>query len=376
MLRARRGGILVIVALSITVIAGFVALVFDVGYLRMEGMRLQMASDAAAHAAAKELNGTEEGLGDAITAASSVAGMWTIAGNKLTIGSDEVEFGTYDGAGTFVSETDPALINALRVSASADLPLFFGAIAFDSSGSVAAGRTTLVTTEEGGGAYASDCVLPVAVPACEIDAGIQNKVFDAGRFGEQYGALVGQTIYQTARGVPYSFFSETIFKNLIADCYARGDVSMDDTERLSMSYNSVSYTDVLSALNSSSTSWDSSKWGAPPSKLPGSGLSASSVTRTLEGPVPVIDDDAYCTSTLTTSAPNASAPIVGFIWGAIYDVAKTTGTCGSTSANLPKCERLRFRVDITDDYYYGTQSGGPDYGVLSTGNSRFLDASF
>ncbi len=57
----RRGTIVIVFAVSLTVLMGFAALVVDVGYQKVVGAQLQLAADAMSHAATQHLDGTEAG---------------------------------------------------------------------------------------------------------------------------------------------------------------------------------------------------------------------------------------------------------------------------------------------------------------------------
>jgi putative Flp pilus-assembly TadE/G-like protein len=71
--RTERGATAVVVALVLTVMAGFLALVMNVGHLKTVRAQLHNATDSAALAAARELNGTEDGLAAARAMAAAYA---------------------------------------------------------------------------------------------------------------------------------------------------------------------------------------------------------------------------------------------------------------------------------------------------------------
>ena len=114
----------------------------------------------------------------------------------------------------------------------------------------------------------------------------------------------------------------------------------------------------------------------------------------------VVDvDDDICTTGSADAALAAADPasfsgtVVGFVWGAIYDIQKrcrqdSTGTQFTTcTSKITSCStttptssfnyrdrmgRVRFRVDTSEDYLYGAVSGGPDWGVLAPGSVRLI----
>ena len=120
-----RGVTAVVVAIVITVIAGFAALVINVGHMMAIRGQLQGATDSAALAAAVELDGSAEGLELAKDAAVSYAGRHaTDRGMSVVVRrDDDVIFGEWHfAARTFepVAGTGPAelaRINAVRVLA-------------------------------------------------------------------------------------------------------------------------------------------------------------------------------------------------------------------------------------------------------------------
>jgi hypothetical protein len=70
---AERGATAVLVALLLVVLASFLALVMNVGHLKTVRAQLHNATDSAALAAARELNGTLEGLAEAKRVAADYA---------------------------------------------------------------------------------------------------------------------------------------------------------------------------------------------------------------------------------------------------------------------------------------------------------------
>lgn len=123
-----RGATAVVAALLIAVLASFTALVVNIGHVVAVRGQLQNATDAAALAAAQEIDGTVAGLAAARAAAADYAARHlTDRGQQVVVdpGSD-VELGRWDealprsDAFTPVTETTPAAleqINAARVRA-------------------------------------------------------------------------------------------------------------------------------------------------------------------------------------------------------------------------------------------------------------------
>lgn len=119
--RDRQGGaVLVMIAILLVVLIGFVALVVDFGKLYKVRNELQNASDSAAHAGALALDGTPAGIAAAREEARRYAGMHVADGTDVGIADEDILFGHWDDATrTFTSlgtdPGEPALVNAVRV---------------------------------------------------------------------------------------------------------------------------------------------------------------------------------------------------------------------------------------------------------------------
>ncbi len=105
----RRGGVAIIVALSITVLLMFAALAIDFTFLVTARMRAQTAVDAAAHAGMVALTRSDLDGDYATTVAQAL-----LERNGVSVG--DIELGAYDfDSDTFTTST--VEINAIRVSA-------------------------------------------------------------------------------------------------------------------------------------------------------------------------------------------------------------------------------------------------------------------
>ncbi len=417
--RDRRGGIVIIVAISLAVLSGFVALSFDIGYARLMRTRLDMALEAASHAAALELDGTDDGVDEAISAAIAMAEKATIVGETLSISNDDVEFGVWDdNLRTFSSETDATLINAVRVSADVTIPLFFGLIAFDedSVGGLDLNVTQLATSGVPGPARSSPCVLPLVIPSCHLDAdgddtldvGAQGKLFDAGGCAN---TMITSSSYLQAFMATPGAFSVGKVKNLLTNCEEYGTISMDDAlgaevfirvDHASLNNSGGVMETIATTIGSSTTSLDS-RWTGTPTHLTGSVVTSANYGKTIEGPIPVVEFSGWdCDSAIGNDDTEASAldgVVIGFVWGAIYDAQKrcvkdgtgaaaatcsfasgdkcsltVTGSGATAMSNADRNPHLRFRIDVDNDYeVQGASSGGDlDWGVLGQGTIRLI----
>jgi Flp pilus assembly protein TadG len=179
--QTERGASAVTVALMLTALGGFLALVLNVGHFMVVRGQLQNACDSAALASALELDGTLDGLERARAKAVDFAGRHqTDRGATVLIDREaDVVFGNWDwdlpkeSAFTPVSESEPGAerqINAVLVRAGREqtrgnplevfFPVFLG------------GREEASVTAEAcavGGAPCDGCSVPLAFARCQIE---------------------------------------------------------------------------------------------------------------------------------------------------------------------------------------------------------------
>ena len=370
--QSRRGGVVVIVALVVAVLAGFIALVLDLGYARLVSEQLRMSTDAAALAAVKTLE-NDGTVDDARNDAVLMAANNSVAGSPLTISTTDVELGTWDDTIGWTTETDPDLINAVRITSTAEAPYLISAIprAFYAGGSgddaVALERSSLVTATPGDDAGAVTCFLPIALPKCYIDnlgqSAVQSVMFDATRSASASTGAPSQMWIAT----PGTVFNATRVGLLALNCKSYGEIAIGDNMSVSQGATGSSFTTpftrIVTGMSSSTTTWDTSVWGTMPAALTGSAVTTAGIYgHTLEGPVPVINAPSLCGSPTTATG---FYPIVGFVWGSIYDVVKPTSTTYG---------RLRLRFDTTGTHAEGSDGGGPGYNVVITSPQvRFIE---
>lgn len=417
MARSRRGGFVIIVAVSLTALAGLVALSFDIGYARVMRARLEMALEAATHAAGKELDGTDDGVDNALSAALSMSERYTVAGETLAIASDDVEFGTWDDATSdFVAESDAAAINAVRINTSVNVPLMFGAIAFadsDLADGFNLSGTTVATSGATDGASATNCVLPLAVPSCAVDSngdGVLNSTlhdskFDTGGCAGLFGTGYTQAFMATAGAL-----SAAKVRDNISDCEAMGGVAMGDligtdvilrVDNTGMNSPTTNNTfTVLNSMISASSDTFGGRWSINPAQMSASAITVSKYGHTLEGPVMVVDvPNSWCTAATSSSTMSmpTSGTVIGFVWGVVYDARKrctkddgttlSSGASGCPSTTISSCSsssptalpsykeypRIRFRIDTTAYETVGSVGGGEDWGVYAPGSVRIIN---
>jgi len=127
--RYRRASIVALSAFMMVVMLGMVAFSIDVGYMLLVRTQLQTAADSAAMAACASMSGT---AADVTAAAQQFAGYHVAGGKTVSLGSSDVEFGTWDAA-TKTFTPSAALGNAVRVTAKRNNStggnnLFFGKV--------------------------------------------------------------------------------------------------------------------------------------------------------------------------------------------------------------------------------------------------------
>lgn len=354
---ARRGGTILIVALCLTVLMGFLALVVDLGYSRLIRAQLQMGAEAASLAASQELNGTEEGMEAAVSAAITFAEQNTVGGEPLAITSGDVELGVWDGT-DFTSSTDASAVNAARVNPTLDgVPTFFGKVAFESDDLTVHGKAT--TTKVFGGAGAVECFLPFAIPSCLLEDRYDLDTINYVDLTLKTSSAVFDTMGWARPGTTTP--SATWIRSQILNCTYDGETEIGDSIGLNNGAITTAMTALASEINNSDTSWDTDTWGTQPSRHTSSLVTAANWGKTLEAPIIVFEDDTYCT---TGGSFTGNEIISGFVWGAVYEVANGSGTSNKF---------VRMRLDTQNIYSYGTKDGGPDYGIIYEGAPTFVN---
>jgi hypothetical protein len=356
---ARRGNVAVIIALSLTVLLAFAAVVIDVGYGRLVHRQLQDAADAAALAAAARLDGTDDGLEEARATAEWIASENRAAGAPVAIdGATDVVLGDWDkDAGSFTESDDPEVVDAVQVSARIDaLRLFIAPVALDRESIPVSARARVFVDH--GGAGSAECFIPIGMPACLVDRytldGLQNVTLKLNPPG------IDNVGYARPGATPNASWT----RSQIGNCTSSGEIEIGDTLGLQNGVVTSALAEFVPAIVNSTTRWDTSKWGALPARDSRSSIPVASYGKTYEGIVPVFDGGAsYCSGSGGTF--NGTAAITGFVWGAIYEVINSGRAENRT---------LKMRLDFTRSYDEGTGTGGPDWGVTADEPPRMIPA--
>jgi Flp pilus assembly protein TadG len=365
---SRRGQTAVVVALSSVVLFSTAALAVDLGYARVVDQELQNGADAAAHGGAYSLDGTAAGMagarglavqvgGDNIAATEPIA----LDPNEANAADGDVVLGYWDHReGTFTPRTDdPYYVNAVSVHAERPALQTFFAHIFGRR-SVAVGAKA-ISVREFGGASAVDCFLPLAIPDCLI--GYHGGVADLTDVQIALApAGVDSVGWARPNGIPNASWS----RGQILSCEQGGSAMIGDPVGLQNGVVSSAMNALVDAISASSTSWRTSTWGAQPPALPDSDIPAASYGKTFEGVMMVFDGGPeYCSG--SGGSYTGTETITGFMWGAVYDVARPgNGNGGGTVGTM------RLRLDTLDDYQFGTQGSGPEWGITADEPPRMV----
>lgn len=360
---ARRGATAVTVALAMGVVLALAALVVDLGMARVAQGQLQAATDAAALAGARVLDGTTAGLDAARTAGEEIAGANGALGEPVTLEAGAVEVGRWDEAThALVAEADETKVNAVQVTARRDdLRSWFAAAIGHEHLSTSASSIAV----RGGGLGAGEVpyYLPFSLPDCVIEAHTGEQLADITFVLSPAGAdTVGWGAVETN---PSASWAKTHIEEMLACIHefsesgnvstACAEVEAGDTVNLGNGAESASL-QALSDAMSEGVPWVTDRWGTLPPQHKTSSVPTRDYGTILEGPIPVfVGSSVYCSS----AAPwNETYPIRGFVWGVIYDVA---------AKGKAAQKNVWVRLDVSHIYPIGSGSGGDDWGITYPG---------
>jgi Flp pilus assembly protein TadG len=363
----RRGASAVAVALSMTLLFGFAALVADIGYARVVRAELRAATDAGALAGVRALNQRDNGIFDAGAAAVEVTGLNAADGAAVAVAvtdteNDGVVVGVWS-EGVFTPSTDAKVVNAVSVTATERT-------AASGLGSAAFGSETRIRArsiaKQGGrlGAAEVPFYLPFGLPACQMEAWPKETLVD------MTFALNPATVDNVGWAILNGNVSTSALRSHLAtmipcmhDWYdlgkvtraACGTIEIGDPIYLTNGDHHPVLSD-LADLVPGGVDWDAEVWGPLPARNSKSTLTASNYGKTVAGPIPIFDGGAgYCNG---AEAWNGQAVVTGFVWAAIYDI-RTSGSSADRNIWL--------RIDPLSYRDIGVWHGGPDYGLVYRG---------
>lgn len=360
-LRRTRGASASVFAILLPVTLAAAAFVVDLGYARVVRGQLRAATDAAAHAAARELDGTEEGLARAREVARWVAAQNLATHTQVDLEDDDVRFGAVgDG---FDDADDPAAVTAVRVVARRPaLTSFFGRVIYDRD-HLGVGSSSVAVRGRDLGAGRVPWYLPFALPDCLPetfdDEDLSSMVFElnpAGSDNVAWGLLDQVTSASAVRshldGILPCVQAWDPGRPLGSECDV-GEVAQDVDLNNGVLSSALS---DLSDLLPSGIPWRTDLWGPLPARSEGSTIAARDYGRVLVGPVPLFRGTAdYCGG---NPSWNETFEVTGFVFAIIYDV-RASGPAKDKNAFV--------RLDMRHVYPVGTRPGGGDTGVVFTG---------
>ncbi len=348
----RRGSVVLVLTASLIVLAGFGALVVDVGHARVVGSQIRLASDASAHAATQLLDQTDEGIEKARDAAVFIASNHTAAGKTVALEKNEgnnadgqLVFGEYDfDTSSFDSTAAAKDVNAVQVSILRDDLTPLWSTISSGTETLRTGARSTVARPYGGGAAAVDCFVPLALPSCVMDSysTAELNLLEFGLAGNSGKTEIGWAYIGKKP-------QANNIESLLMDGCSLGEASIDQDVELNNGTIAVDLSVLATLIESSTTSWNAAAWGPLPAQASNSTVSPAAYGATWEGPIVIFREDD-CSHVQY----NQSAPIDGFAWGAIYDVVANGGK-----------QYLSMRLETTEQHVVGTRPSpdAPDYGV-------------
>jgi hypothetical protein len=299
------------------VLLGGAAIVVDLSLARVYQMDLHNAAEAAAHAAAAQLDGTDAGLTSARDKAVEMAAANVVARDPVSLDRNEsndpagnVVLGYWDGA-QLVPSSDASQVTAVQVLARRDDFLsVFAEVAFGQE-HLTAGDFAIA---QAGGPEVSDCPFPLALPDCELAAVSaggcnENVVLNGDQVDNGAWARLG-TSQPTAKTI-----RDSLDPAVCGSASAVGDQVTLNNGQIANGLK-----ELASAINTRGIPWDASAWGAEPTQLPRSDIKPYG--KVMYGQVMVFADPAGCVQTKYTG----SHPITGYATAVVYDVVSTTGS--------------------------------------------------
>lgn len=366
----RRGNVLVIAAVSFSVLCGFAALVIDLGYVGVVESQLQTSADAASLAGARMLDGTVEGLAAARQTAVLLASENPANGESVVLDPNpsnnadgDVVLGIW-ADGSFTASLEPLQVNAVQVvTQDDDLTPFFSAVSFGTDSLGARVRSTAIAGQKVG-AGEVPWYLPFGLPDCLFDTysdeGLQDISFvlsPPGTDNTGWASIAGSP---TASWVRDHFAAIT---PCMQEWASTGDVedpcasvTTDDTVALNNGEQASGLQYIANNIGPNGIPWDSDIWGTLPAQQSDSAIPAAHYGNVYVGPIPVFNSGpSYCTG--SGGGWNTTEGIEFFVWAVLYDVVTSGGASNKT---------VYLRLDLDSIYDVGDWPGGGHHGVTST----------
>lgn len=312
----RRGNASIVLTLAITSLAAFGAMSVDLSVGSVARAELRTASESAAHAGTRMLDGTTEGMTRARNLAAAVASRNHALAQSVLVAPGGARDGTielgYWANGSFIHDASrPAKVTAVRVTAARPSIGTYLRRVYDRDARLAARGAS---TSLGGGMGSNGCPIPIAIPSCAIDLTQMcnmNVTFSPDTNDSAGWALIGAERPSSAT-----------IRDAINNCAAASTI--EDIVTLNNGSVSSAAQELASKVGVSADQWNPA-WGAQPARSSQSGMSASQYGHVLEGQIIVFEDPLDCAD---TKYNGSSLDIVGYMNVAVFDV-DTTGQAAS-----------------------------------------------
>jgi hypothetical protein len=330
-IKNRRGNA-IIGALTLIPMLGFASLSVDIGMQKTIQAQLQASADFAAISGAGYLDGTQDGVYDAVISALNTAGQNEVYFD-YSLSTENILVGRYeDGVFTELTYSDYEEINSIKVINFHEYKTILSHVAFgvDSLNSAA---ESIAVRRPGGGAKYVNCYLPFAIPVCHFENLLENTNPDPIK-------LSLMSINTVGWGLPSSKPNTNTIIDQLGDTCSNETISTyseeeGDTELnniyLSNGQNNaaVAYaTDVINEAyspNIEPTEWPYDYFGSRPQRNNrnanlafNSDISAINWGNNIDGVVPIIEHG--CGDGFT-----GSSRILGWTYAYIYDGATKGG---------------------------------------------------
>jgi hypothetical protein len=331
------GAIVVVLAVSLTVLVGFGALAIDSGFQGLLRTQLQNIADASALAGALSLDLSVGGIERSRRDAVWFAGANQLAGQSYTLENDEFEAGVWNwSTETFSHDTsDAARVNAVRTSPKYTVkPILMNALSPELN---LEGRAVSIAARA---PISGGCALPIAIPSCEFAGKSPAEICGMDLIFNADGADSAGWASLGSHSPSAASVLSGIDEASDGSCESGGNSNIDsDTLTLNNGSLTNALKAVTSAIENSSTNWNWETLGSLPARDPKSSIRLSRYGNTLEGLLYVYEDPNNCNGTKF----NGQVSLSGYAKAVLYDTVDTGNvsqrkikariSCGSSASN-------------------------------------------
>ncbi|TNE89173.1 MAG: hypothetical protein EP330_12095 [Deltaproteobacteria bacterium] len=405
----RRGNYAAFFGVSAIVLLGFAAIGVDSGWHRVALAQLGNGADAAAHAGAIQLDGTQTGIDNALARALAVGTANTVHGDAIVLDStdppnnpniimgrfdafeengctlidgcwsalgDPVLINNYDPPLVGVGDVDVSTVNAVRVQAGQEVSVFFGGFPF--------GRSTLGAAKQATARLpiyvGEDCAFPISLGQCSIEEFMGND--PCGKFIRLRFSNSG--VDNAAWSTPEDDRGAATMREMLSDeSGCTGAVANDDfgndSDAMWLNNGQVNSANMRlgQIIDPSSPNyagvqgWDTNWSGGAPCPV----LSSTTCNTATQGICSdgVNNSQATCTGTWTDTCPTTTPDCVNGHFMrrqiAVFDLAEAGMSCLS-NGNIVTGGSANFTGAITPTGFASMVI----YDVGDTGSGKYIDA--